>query len=109
LDHSAAYYYIERAELTAFGTSLPFGLTTRQQNAWLYEGGGLELLQRMYVDRFGVIQFPARNTECQMGGWFNRRIESTDDLAGLRMRIPGLGGRVLASLGVSVQPIPGHL
>ena len=92
IGHTTAYYYIAKAEVPAFGTSLPFGLTTRQQNAWLYQGGGLELLQRVYNDRFGVIQFPAGNTGCQMGGWFNRRIDSVDDLAGLRMRIPGLGG-----------------
>jgi TRAP-type mannitol/chloroaromatic compound transport system substrate-binding protein len=110
IGHSTAYYYTDKAEFTAFGTGLPFGLTTRQQNAWLYEGGGLELLQRFYRERFGVIQFPAGNTGCQMGGWFKRKIDSVDDLRDLRMRIPGLGARVMRRLGVDVQEIaPGDI
>jgi len=107
IGHTAAYYYTGKAELTAFSTALPFGLTARQQNAWLYEGGGLELLQGFYADRFGVIQFPAGNTGCQMGGWFNKELKSASDLQGLKMRIPGLGGRVMAELGVAVQQIAG--
>ena len=107
IGHTASYYYTGLAELTAFGTSLPFGLNARQQNAWLYEGGGLELLQGMYADRFDAIQFPAGNTGCQMGGWFNTEISTVGDLSGLKMRIPGLGGRIMDRLGVSVQQIPG--
>ena len=95
IGHTASYYYTGLAELTAFGTSLPFGLNARQQNAWLYEGGALELLQGMYADRFNAIQFPAGNTGCQMGGWFNTEIGSVGDLSGLKMRIPGLGGRIM--------------
>lgn len=105
--HTASYYYTGLAEWTAFGTALPFGLNARQQNAWLYVGGGLELLQELYDSTFGVIQFPAGNTGCQMGGWFREEIASVDDLAGLKFRIPGLGGRVLDRLGVAVQQIPG--
>lgn len=105
--HTASYYYTGLAEFTAFGTALPFGLTARQHNAWMYEGGGLELLQELYAERFGVIQFPAGNTGCQMGGWFNREIRSVADLSGLKMRIPGLGGRVMERLGVAVQQIAG--
>jgi len=107
IGHTASYYYTGLAELTAFGTSLPFGLNARQQNAWLYEGGGLELLQGMYADRFNAIQFPAGNTGCQMGGWFNKEINSVADLSGLKMRIPGLGGRIMDRLGVAVQQIAG--
>ncbi len=107
IGHTASYYYTGLAELTAFGTSLPFGLNARQQNAWLYEGGALELLQGMYADRFNAIQFPAGNTGCQMGGWFNTEIGSVGDLSGLKMRIPGLGGRIMDRLGVSVQQIAG--
>ncbi|MBA3606678.1 MAG: TRAP transporter substrate-binding protein DctP [Acidimicrobiia bacterium] len=107
IGHTASYYYTGLAELTAFGTSLPFGLTARQQNAWLYEGGGLELLQGMYAERFNAIQFPAGNTGCQMGGWFNKEINSVGDLSGLKMRIPGLGGRIMDRLGVAVQQIAG--
>lgn len=84
----------------AFGTAVPFGLTSRQHLAWLHSGGGLELLQGIYARKFSVIQFPVATTGAQMGGWFKREITATADLQGLRMRIPGLGGQVLAALGV---------
>ena len=105
--HTAAYYYVGLSPATAFSTALPFGLTYRQQNAWMYEGGGLEMMRDFYADRFGVINFPAGNTGVQMGGWFNKEINSAADLEGLRMRIPGLGGRVIERLGVTVQLLPG--
>jgi TRAP-type mannitol/chloroaromatic compound transport system substrate-binding protein len=107
LGHTASYYYIGKSPITAFGTALPFGFTARQQNAWLYEGGGLALLQEAYREKFGVIQFPAGNTGTQMGGWFNKEINSLSDLQGLKMRIPGLGGQVMDKLGVTVQVLPG--
>lgn len=105
--HTASYYYVGKSPVTAFGTALPFGLTAQQQNAWLYEGGGLELLQGFYADRFNVIQFPAGNTGAQMGGWFRKEINTVADLQGLKMRIPGLGGQVMAKLGVTVQVLAG--
>ncbi len=105
--HTASYYYRGLAEVVAFGTAVPFGLTSRQNDAWLWEGGGLELLQEIYRERFNVIQFPAGNTGVQMGGWFNKEINSLADLQGLQMRIPGLGGVVMERLGVTVQVIPG--
>ena len=105
--HTASYYYIGLAPWTAFGTALPFGLNSRQQNAWLYEGGGLTMLQELYDQTFGVIQFPAGNTGTQMGGWFREEITSVDDLAGLTMRIAGFGGQVMEKLGVVVQVIAG--
>jgi TRAP-type mannitol/chloroaromatic compound transport system substrate-binding protein len=107
IGHTASYYYIGKSPVTAFGTALPFGLTARQQNAWLYEGGGLKMLQDVYASRFGVIQFPAGNTGVQMGGWFNKEINSVSDLPGLKMRIPGLGGQVMDKLGVTVQVLAG--
>lgn len=107
IGHTASYYYIGKSPATAFGTALPFGFTDRQQNAWLYEGGGLDLMQQFYADKFGVIQFPAGNTGVQMGGWFNKEIASVADLQGLKMRIPGLGGQVMNKLGVNVQVLPG--
>ena len=107
IGHTASYYYVGLSPATAFSTALPFGLTYRQQNAWMYEGGGLELMQDFYADRFGIINFPAGNTGVQMGGWFNKEINSAADLEGLRMRIPGLGGRVMEGLGVTVQVLPG--
>lgn len=105
--HTASYYYVGKSPTTAFGTALPFGLTARQQNAWLYEGGGLEMLQEVYAERFNTIQFPAGNTGVQMGGWFNKEITSLADMEGLKMRIPGLGGQVMDRLGVTVQVLPG--
>ena len=105
--HTASYYYIGKSPVTAFGTALPFGLTARQQNAWLYEGGGLQLLQDYYAEKFNVIQFPAGNTGAQMGGWYNKEVNTAADLQGLKIRIPGLGGQVMDKLGATVQVIPG--
>lgn len=107
IGHTASYYYTGKSPVTAFGTSLPFGLTARQQNAWLYEGGGLTALQAFYKDRFGVIQFPAGNTGAQMGGWWNKEITTAADLQGLKVRIPGLGGQVMDRLGATVQVLAG--
>ena len=107
IGHTASYYYVGKSPITAFGTALPFGLTSRQQDSWLYEGGGLEVLQEVYAEKFNTIQFPAGNTGVQMGGWFNKEINSVADMEGLRMRIPGLGGQVMDRMGVTVQVIPG--
>lgn len=104
--HTASYYYIGKNPALAFATSVPFGLTAQQQNAWLYHGGGLEAIHKIYAD-FGVISFPAGNTGAQMGGWFKRQIRTASDLKGLKMRIPGLGGQVMSRLGVNVQVLPG--
>ncbi len=107
IGHTASYYYVGKSPVTAFGTALPFGLTAQQQNAWLYDGGGLEMMQEIYARRFNVIQFPAGNTGVQMGGWFRKEINTVADMQGLKMRIPGLGGQVMARLGVTVQTLPG--
>lgn len=104
--HTASYYYIGKNPALAFGTTLPFGLNAQQQNAWLYEGGGNEAMDRLFKD-FGVLGFPAGNTGSQMGGWFKQQVKTVADLQGLKMRIPGLGGEVMASLGVNVQALPG--
>ncbi|MBE9032869.1 TRAP transporter substrate-binding protein [filamentous cyanobacterium LEGE 11480] len=104
--HTASYYYIGKNPAFAFGTSVPFGLTAQQQNAWLYQGGGLDMMRQIYGD-FGIINFPAGNTGAQMGGWFKRQVNSVNDLKGLKMRIPGLGGKVMERLGVNVQGLPG--
>jgi len=105
--HSASYYYVGIDPITQLSTAVPFGMTARGHQSWMYEGGGLELTQNMFRERFGVVNFPAGNTGCQMGGWFNKEITGLGDLGGLRMRIPGMGGQALANLGVSVQVIPG--
>lgn len=105
--HTASYYSTGIDPITQIGTAVPFGMTARQHQSWMYEGGGLDMIRDVYRDRFGVINFPAGNTGCQMGGWFNKEINSVADLGGLRMRIPGLGGDILTALGVSVQLIAG--
>ncbi|MFM7264766.1 MAG: TRAP transporter substrate-binding protein [Synechococcus sp.] len=104
--HTASYYYLGKNPALGFGTAVPFGLTAQQQNAWLYEAGGLDTINRLYAD-FGVISFPAGNTGAQMGGWFKRKLDGLASLRGLKMRIPGLGGKVMAELGVNVQVLPG--
>jgi TRAP-type mannitol/chloroaromatic compound transport system substrate-binding protein len=106
LSHTASYYYTGKAQVLAFDTGVPFGLTARQQSAWLYDGGGLELVQEMYAP-FDIITFPAGNTGAQMGGWFKREINTPTDVRGLKIRIPSLGGEVMARLGATVQVLPG--
>ncbi|GAB4134423.1 MAG: TRAP transporter substrate-binding protein [Cyanobacteria bacterium J069] len=105
--HTASYYYVGKSPVMGFGSSLPFGFNAQQQNAWLYEGGGLKQLQDICASKFNIIQFPAGNTGAQMGGWFRKEIGSVADLQGLKMRIPGLGGQVMSKLGVTVQTLPG--
>jgi len=98
LGHGSAYYWAGKVPAAQFFSSVPFGMDTDGMRAWLYGGGGLELWREVYAP-FGVIPMPMGNTGMQMGGWFKRRIDSVEDLQGLRMRIPGLGGKVLASAG----------
>ncbi|RMH19428.1 MAG: ABC transporter substrate-binding protein [Acidobacteria bacterium] len=103
---TASYYYVGKNPALAFDACVPFGLTSRQQTAWLTEGGGLEQMRSLFAD-FGIINFPAGNTGAQMGGWFKREVRSAADLRGLKMRIPGLGGEVMSRLGVTVQLLAG--
>jgi len=100
--HTSDYYYIGKNSALAFGTSIPFGFNSRQQTAWLTQGGGQELLREVYSD-FGIINFPFVNTGAQFGGWFREPVGSLSDLKGLRMRIPGLAGEIMSRLGVTVQ------
>ena len=104
--HTASYYFIGKNPALAFDTCLPFGLTVRQQNAWMYHGEGLDLVRDVFSD-FNIISFPGGNTGVQMGGWFKRQINTTSDLSGLKIRIPGLGGRVMDRLGATVQVLAG--
>ena len=104
--HTATYYYVGKDFTMGFGTALPFGLTTRQQNAWMYHGGGIDTLNAFFKE-YGVLAFPAGNTGAQMGGWFRNEVNKLDDLKGLKMRIPGLGGQVMARLGAVPQALPG--
>jgi TRAP-type mannitol/chloroaromatic compound transport system substrate-binding protein len=106
MGHGSAYYWKGKDESAQFFSTVPFGLTAQEMNAWMYYGGGLELWTELY-DRFGLIPEPAGNTGVQMGGWFNKEINSLVDLDGLKMRIPGLGGEVLKRLGGTPVNLPG--
>lgn len=104
--HTAPYYFIGKSPAHGFFTALPFGLTLAEQNAWMTVGGGQELWDELNASD-NLVAFPGGNTSAQTGGWFNKEINSPDDLRGLRMRFPGHGGRVMAKAGVSVQQLPG--
>jgi TRAP-type mannitol/chloroaromatic compound transport system substrate-binding protein len=104
-----SFFYVGKDPTFAFDTALPFGLTTRAQNAWVAEGGGLALMRDFYKS-YNVLHFPAGNTGAQMGGWFRKEINSLDDLRGLKLRVAGLGGQVFSRLGAVPQNIaPGDL
>ncbi len=105
MGHGAAYYWRGKSEAAQFFATIPFGLNAHEQNAWLYYGGGLELWREVY-EPFNLVPFPAGNTGVQMGGWFNRPIESMADLEGLKMRIPGIGGEVLRRAGGTPVNLP---
>jgi TRAP-type mannitol/chloroaromatic compound transport system substrate-binding protein len=98
MGHGSPYYWAGKVPEAQFFSSVPFGMTAKGMNAWLYYGGGLELWREVYAP-FNVIPFPMGNTGMQMGGWFKKKIESLEDIKGLRMRIPGLGGKVFKRAG----------
>ena len=104
--HTAPYYYVGKDPAFAFGTSIPFGLNGRQQNAWWYQGGGRETMAELFKD-YGCIEFNGGNTGAQMGGWYRKEIKTPADLNGLKMRIGGLAGQVIAKLGAVPQQIAG--
>ncbi|GAA5168898.1 TRAP transporter substrate-binding protein [Viridibacterium curvum] len=104
--HTAGYYFIGKDPTFAFDAAIPFGLNSRQQNAWLWEGGGMELLREFFKD-YNIHNIPCGNTGTQMGGWYRKEVKTLKDLEGLKMRIGGLGGPVLAKLGVVPQQIAG--
>ena len=106
LGHGSAYYWKGKSEAAQFFSAVPFGLTADEMNAWLYHGGGMELWQETY-EPFGLVPMAAGNTGVQMAGWFNREINSVEDLQGLKMRIPGLGGEVLSRAGGTPVSLPG--
>lgn len=95
MGHGAAYYWAGKAPAAQFFAAVPFGFNAQSINAWLYSSGGMKLWEEIYA-KFNLKPFVAGNTGVQMGGWFNKEINSMDDLKGLKMRIPGLGGKVLA-------------
>ncbi|MFQ3170471.1 MAG: TRAP-type mannitol/chloroaromatic compound transport system substrate-binding protein [Oleispira sp.] len=106
MGHSGAYYWKGKTPAAQFFTSVPFGLTAQEMNGWIYYGGGLELWQELYAP-FNLIPLAGGNTGVQMAGWFNKEINTVDDLKGLKMRIPGLGGEVLKRAGGTPVTLPG--
>ncbi len=100
MGHGAAYYWSGKVPAAQFFTAVPFGMNAQGMNAWLYHGGGLNLWRDVYKP-FNLVPFPMGNTGVQMGGWFRKKINTVADLKGLKMRIPGLGGKVMAQAGVN--------
>ena len=106
MGHGASYYWAGIEPAFQFFTSIPFGMNAQQMNAWLDYGGGKELWEELYA-LFNIVPFPCGNTGGQMGGWYNRRIESIDSFRGLKMRMPGLGGKVIEAAGATAVLSPG--
>tara|TARA_Y200000002_G_scaffold79230_1_gene62396 strand:+ start:1981 stop:3021 length:1041 start_codon:yes stop_codon:yes gene_type:complete len=106
LGHGSAYYWKGKNDTFQFFSTVPFGMTANEMNAWLYKGGGMALWEEAYKD-FNLVPMAAGNTGVQMGGWFNKEINSLNDLKGLKMRIPGLGGEVLKRAGGTPVNLPG--
>lgn len=105
MGHSGSYYWKGKNFNTLFFTTIPFGMTAPEQYAWFYHGGGMALMQKVY-HQYGILSFPGGNTGNQMGGWFKKEINTVEDLQGLKMRIPGFAGEVLAKLGAKPTNIP---
>ncbi|MCG8563756.1 MAG: TRAP transporter substrate-binding protein [Desulfobacterales bacterium] len=106
MGHGAAYYWAGKCPASQFFAAVPFGFNAQAMNAWLYSGGGMDLWEEVY-SQFNLKPMVAGNTGVQMGGWFNKEINSMDDLKGLKMRIPGLGGKVLAKAGGNAVLVAG--
>ena len=106
MGHGSSYFWKSKSQAAQFFAAVPFGLTAQEMNGWLYHGGGIELWREIYAD-FNLVPAPGGNTGVQMGGWFNREINSVKDFKGLKMRIPGLGGEVLKRAGGTPVTLPG--
>ena len=104
--HTAPYYFFGKDPTFAFACAIPFGMNDRMQNAWMYHGGGLQLM-REFLKSYNIINFPAGNTGAQMGGFFRKELKSVADMQGLKMRIGGFAGAVMSKLGLVPQQIPG--
>jgi TRAP-type mannitol/chloroaromatic compound transport system substrate-binding protein len=104
--HTASYYYVGKDPTHGFFCTVPFGLNAQQYNAWVYDGNGQDLWNELNA-RDNLIAFAAGNTGVQMGGWFNKEINTPEDVVGTSMRIPGLGGQVFTRAGGNTQTLPG--
>ncbi|CCN38058.1 putative TRAP-type mannitol/chloroaromatic compound transport system, periplasmic component [Vibrio nigripulchritudo SO65] len=109
LGHSSSYYWKGKVPNTLYFSSMPFGMMSTEQYAWFYRGGGMELMQQVYAPH-NMLSFPGGNSDIQMGGWFKKEISSVEDLKGLKIRIPGFAGEVMAKIGAKPTNIaPGEL
>ena len=106
MGHGAAYYWKGKVPIAQFFTTLPFGLTAQEMNGWLFHGGGMELWHELYA-KYNLVPIAGGNTGVQMAGWFNKEINSLEDLKGMKMRIPGLGGEVFSRAGGTAINLPG--
>ena len=106
MGHGAAYYWRGKIPVAAMFSTVPFGMTAQEMNAWLHYGGGLELWRELY-EPFDLVPMAAGNTGVQMAGWFNKEINTLADMDGLQMRMPGLGGEVLERVGAEPVSLPG--
>ena len=106
MGHGASYYWKGKLPIAPFFSAVPFGLNAQEMNSWLLKGGGLQLWQELYAP-LGLLPMPGGNTGVQMAGWFNKEINSLEDIKGLKMRIPGLGGEVFKRAGGTPELIPG--
>jgi TRAP-type mannitol/chloroaromatic compound transport system substrate-binding protein len=102
--HTAPYYYFGKDPAFAFGTAVCFGGNTRQQQAWWHFGGGRDAMVPLYKE-YGIVPFLAGNTNCQMGGWWRKEIKTVADMKGIKMRIGGMAGLIMAKLGVVPQQL----
>jgi TRAP-type mannitol/chloroaromatic compound transport system substrate-binding protein len=106
MGHGGAYYWKGKIPATQFFSGVPFCFTASELMGWYYYGGGLDLYHEMYAP-YGLLAWPIGSSGTQMGGWFNKEINSTEDLKGLKMRIPGVGGEVIKRMGGTPVNIPG--
>ena len=106
MNHANSYFWTGKTFAAQYFTAVPFGLNFQGINGWLYDGGGQALWNEVYAP-FGMVAMPCGNTGVQMTGWFKKEINTVADFKGLKMRIPGLAGKVYATLGVDVKLLPG--
>lgn len=106
MGYGAPYYWAGKSDAISFVAGMPFGLNAQEQNAWLYYGGGIKEVDKIY-NALGLKFLPAGNTGNQMGGWYRKQINTVADLKGLKFRMPGLGGEILKTFGVNVVLLPG--
>lgn len=104
--HSASYYFFGKDPTFAIDCAIPFGLNSRQMSAWMYQGNGMTLF-REFFENYGIVNFPLGNTGTQMGGWYRKPLKSLADVKGLKMRIGGFSGTIIAALGGTPANIPG--